>query len=59
MFRLLDAYRTRHTEYFLPKTEIRDNNLMIDGRNLSDQLVKNNLRTYESIQKLAISQGDD
>ena len=32
---------------------------MIDGRNLSDQLVKNDLRTYESIQKLAISQGDD
>ena len=32
---------------------------MIDGRNLSDQPVKNNLPTYESIQKLAISQGDD
>ena len=32
---------------------------MIDGRNLSDQLVKNDLRTYESIQKLAISEGDD
>ena len=59
MFRLLNAYRTRHTGYFLPKIEIRDNNIMIDGRNLSDQQVKNDLRTNESIQKLAISQRDD
>ena len=59
MFRLLNAYRTRHTRYFLPKIEITDNNIMIDGRNLSDQLVKNDLRTNESIQKLAISQRDD
>ena len=36
MFRLLNAYRTRHTGYFLPKIEIRDKNIMIDGRNLSD-----------------------
>ena len=59
MFRLLNAYRTIHTGYFLPKIEIRDNNIMIDGRNLSDQLVKNDLCTNESIQKLAISQRDD
>ena len=59
MFRLRNANRTRHTGYFLPKIEIRDNNLMIDGRNLSDQLVENDLRTYENIQKLTISQRDD
>ena len=59
MFRLRNANRTKHTGYFLPKIEIRDNNLMIDGRNLSDQLVENDLRTYGNIQKLAISQRDD
>ena len=32
---------------------------MIDGKNFFDQLVKNNLRTYEKIQKIATGQGDD
>ena len=32
---------------------------MIDGQNLFDQPVKNNLRTYDSIQEIAIGQGND
>ena len=32
---------------------------MIDGQNFFDQPVKNNLRTYENIRKIAIGQGDD
>ena len=32
---------------------------MIDGQNFFDQLVKNNLRTYDKIQKIAIGQRDD
>ena len=32
---------------------------MTDGQNFFDQPVKNNLRTYENIQKIAIFQGDD
>ena len=32
---------------------------MIDGNNFFDQPVKNNLITYESIQKIATSQEDD
>ena len=32
---------------------------MIDGRNLFDQPVEWNLRTYENIRKTAIGQGDD
>ena len=31
---------------------------MIDGKNFFDQSVKNNLRTYDNIQKTTISQGD-
>ena len=30
---------------FLPKVEIKDYNFMIDGQNLFDQPVKNDLRT--------------
>ena len=32
---------------------------MIDGKNVFDQPVKNNLRAYENIRKIATGQGDD
>ena len=32
---------------------------MIDGRNFSNQPVKNNLITYDNIRKIATGQGDD
>ena len=32
---------------------------MIDGRNFFDQTVKNNLRTYDNIRKIAAGQDDD
>ena len=32
---------------------------MIDGENVFYQPVKNDLRTYDNIQKIAIVQGDD
>ena len=32
---------------------------MIDGQNIFDQPVKNDLRTYDNIRKIAIGQGDD
>ena len=51
--------RTVHTKYYLPTVEIEDYNLTIDGQNIFDQPVKNNLRTYDNIRKIAIGQGDD
>ena len=32
---------------------------MIDGQNVLDQPVKNDLRTYDNIKKIAIGQGED
>ena len=32
---------------------------MIDGQNFFDEPVKDNLRTYNNIRKIAISRGDD
>ena len=32
---------------------------MIDGQNVFDQPVRNNLRTYDSFRKIATVQGDD
>ena len=39
--------------------EIKDYNVMINGQSFFDQPVKNNLRTYDNIRKIATSQGDD
>ena len=47
------------TRYFFLTVELKDYNVMNDGINFFDQLVKNNLRTYESIWKIATGQGND
>ena len=39
--------------------EIKDYKAMIDGKNLFDQPVKNNMKPYDNIQKIATDQGDD
>ena len=35
------AIRTNHRRYFLPSTNIRDYNILIDGRNFYDQNISN------------------
>ena len=40
-----NAIRTAHTEYFLPNLEIKDDNVVVDGRNFFDQALRNDLRT--------------
>ena len=47
------------TKYYLPTVEVKDYNVMIDGQNFLDQPVKNNLRTYDKIRKIATGQRDD
>ena len=54
-----DAQRTSNKRYYLPNVEIKDYNVVIDGKNFSDQPVKNNKITYENIRKIATGQGDD
>ena len=51
--------RIGYTECFLPTSETKDCNVIIDGQNVFDLSVKNNLRTYNSIQEFVTSQGDD
>ena len=46
-------------KYYLPTIEMKNYNVMIDGRNYFDQTVRNNLRTYDNIRKIATGQGDD
>ena len=54
-----DDNRTTHDAYYLPNVEIKDYNIMINGENFFDQLIKNNKVTYENIRKIATGQGDD
>ena len=46
-------------QYYFPTVEIKDYNVMIDGRNFFDQPIKNDLKTYDNIRKIATGQGDD
>ena len=46
--------RTRHIRYFLQKVEIKDYNVMIDGRNLFDHPFRNSIKTYENIRNTTI-----
>ena len=51
--------RTSHSTYYLPKVEIKDYNVMIDGRNVFDQPINSMSKTYENIRKIATGKGDD
>ena len=46
--------RKSHPTYCLPKVEIKDYNVMIDGKNFFDEPINNNFKTYENIRKITI-----
>ena len=48
-----DAQRTSSKRYYLPNVEIKDYNVMIDGKNFFDRPVKNNKATHKNIRKTA------
>ena len=51
--------RTSHSTYYLLREEIKDYNVMIDGKNFFDQPINSMTKTYENIRKIATGQGDD
>ena len=50
--------RKVHTGYYLPKVEIKDYNVMTDGKNFFDQPVKSDMRTYDNIPKIGTGLAD-
>ena len=48
-----------YKRYFLPTVEIKDYNVMINGRNFFDQPVKSDLRTSDNIRKIATGQNNN
>lgn len=49
---------TGHRGYFVPKVEIKEQNVMINDTNFYNQRVQNDTRTSENIQHLAPDRGD-
>ena len=50
--------RNVHKKYYIPNVEIKHYNVIVDGRKIFDQPIKNNLKTYDNIRKTATGQGD-
>ena len=51
--------RASHSNYYLPKVEMKDYNILIDGKNFFDQPINSELKTYENIRKIATGQWGD
>ena len=47
-----DDQRTSNKRYYTPNVEIKDYNVMMDGKNFFDQPVRNDKVTYENIRKI-------
>ena len=52
-------WKASNRRYYIPNIEIKDYNVMLDGKNFFDQPVKNDKVTYENIRKITIGQRDD
>ena len=46
-------------KYFLPRGEISNYNVLIDGRNLYDQPIDDLRKQYDEVRKLSTGKGDD
>ena len=49
---------TSHSSYYLPKEEIKDYNVMIDGKNFFHQPINSKHEIYENIRKIATGKKD-
>ena len=48
-----------HRKDFLPKVNITNYNVLIDGRNFYDQPINDQIKKYDEIRKIATGQGDN
>ena len=55
----INADKTTQVRYYLPKVEVKDHNVKIDGRNFFHQPMNDDIKTYENIFKNTAGQGDD
>ena len=53
------AERDSHIKYFLPRVNITNYNVLIDGRNFYDQPINDQIKKYDGIRMIATGRGDD
>ena len=51
--------RDSHRKYSLPRVNITNYNVLIDGRNFYDQPINDQIKKYDEIRKIATGKGDD
>ena len=51
--------RNDQRKYFLPRINIKDYNVMTDGRNFYDQNINDTIKMYNEIRKTALGKGND
>ena len=51
--------KNSHTKHFLPRVNINNYNVLIDGKNFYDQPINDLVKQYDEIRKIATGQGDD
>ena len=54
-----DAGIKNNRRYFIPRAEIKNYNVLIDGRNFYDQPINDLIKQYDEVRKTSIGQGDD
>ena len=53
------ALRNSHRQYFLPTTNIREYNILTDGRNFYYQNISDDFKKYEELRKVMTGKGED
>ena len=53
------AERDSHRKYFLPRVNITNYNVLIDGRNFYDQSINDQIKKYDGIRMVATGRRDD
>ena len=54
-----DVLKNNHRRYLIPTRNIRDYNILTDGRNFYDQNISDDFKKYEELRKVMTGRGDD
>ena len=55
---IIEFKETAMENIFLPRINIINYNVLIDGRNLYDQTINDQIKKYDEVRKIATVQGD-
>ena len=59
LFLLNEAGIKNSRKYFLPKEDVNNYNVLIDGRNFYDQPINDLIKQFDKVRKVSRRKGDD